>query len=462
MTSILTLGRSTVSSVSGRIAAGTPLLARTYSTKAPPAWSALPANKQRLIPTSGTYPKGFLVSGVSSKVKKSGAKDLAVITSQYPCSAAAVFTKNVFKAAPVQVSRARLDENGGEGIYGIVTNSGCANAVTGQVGMANAQAMAAALDEMMGVRQGSLVMSTGVIGQHLQMDKIVPAIGQEAKQALGNEHEHWMDCATAYMTTDTFPKLRSKEYVLPESKVQYRIAGTTKGAGMIHPDMATLLGTMATDLGVEAKLLQKALTHAVDRSFNAISVDGDMSTNDTVAVLANGAATEGQVVVKQEDSADYRAFRDALTEFAQELSQLVVRDGEGATKFVKVSVEGAPTFEAAKTVASTIATSSLVKTALYGQDANWGRILCATGYSGVKEIDPKKVSVSFVPTDGSKPLKLLVQGEPEQVDEARASEILKMEDLEIRVELGLGQEATAYWTCDLSHEYISINADYRS
>ncbi|KAF9162991.1 hypothetical protein DFQ26_003052 [Actinomortierella ambigua] len=463
MASILTLGRSTVSSVSGRIAAGTPLaMGRMYSTKAPPAWSSLPESKQRLIPSSGTYPRGFLVSGVASKVKKSGAKDLAVISSKYPCTAAAVFTKNVFKAAPVQVSRARLDENQGQGIYGVVTNSGCANAVTGQQGMENARRMTEALDGMLGVSRGSLVMSTGVIGQHLQMDKIVPAIEGVAKQELGSSHEHWMDCAVAYMTTDTFPKLRSKTYVLPESKVEYRIAGMTKGAGMIHPDMATLLGTMATDLGIEAPLLQRALTHAVDRSFNAISVDGDMSTNDTVAVLANAAAADGKMVVKKEDSADYRAFRDALTEFAQDLSQLVVRDGEGATKFVKVSVEGAPSFEAAKTVASTIATSSLVKTALYGQDANWGRILCATGYSGVKEIDPKKVSVSFVPTDGSTPLKLLVNGEPEKVDEERASEILKMEDLEIRVDLGLGQEATAYWTCDLSHEYISINADYRS
>ncbi|KAF9925478.1 hypothetical protein BGZ65_007720 [Modicella reniformis] len=226
--------------------------------------------------------------------------------------------------------------------------------------------------------------------------------------------------------------------------------------------MATLLGTIVTDLGVESDLLQQALTHAVDRSFNAISIDGDMSTNDTVALLANAGATDGKIVVDQITNRDFEAFKDNLTEFAQELSQLVVRDGEGATKFVKVSVEGAPSFEAAKTVASTIATSSLVKTALYGQDANWGRILCAVGYSGVKEIDPKKVSVSFIPTDNSTPLKLLVNGEPEQVDEERASEILKMEDLEIRVELNLGTEKTAYWTCDLSHEYISINADYRS
>ncbi|KAF9116984.1 hypothetical protein BGX27_007038 [Mortierella sp. AM989] len=433
-----------------------------YSTKAPPSSSSLSPSKQKLIPTSGTYPRGFLVSGISSAVKKSGAKDLALITSpDYPCSAAAVFTKNVFQAAPVLASKERINDNGGKAIHGIVTNSGCANAVTGTKGLENAKEMLEALDSLTGHKRSSLVMSTGVIGQHLKMDKILKGIS-DSKGYLGDQHEHWMDCAQAYMTTDTFPKLRSKVFQLPESKVEYRIAGITKGAGMIHPNMATLLGTIVTDLGVEPGLLQYALTHAVDRSFNAISVDGDMSTNDTVALLANAGATEGKVVVDKISSKDFEAFRENLTEFAQELSQLVVRDGEGATKFVKVSVEGAPTFEAAKTVASTIATSSLVKTALYGQDANWGRILCAVGYSGVNEIDPKKVSVSFIPTDNSQPLKLLVNGEPEQVDEARASEILKMEDLEIRVELNLGTEKTAYWTCDLSHEYISINADYRS
>ncbi|KAF9913599.1 hypothetical protein BX616_009841 [Lobosporangium transversale] len=435
---------------------------RSYSTKAPPSATSLPASKQKLIPTFGTYPKGFLVSGISSAVKKSGAKDLALITSpKFPCSAAAVFTKNTFQAAPVVASRERLQDNGGKAIHGIVTNSGCANAVTGTKGHEDAKDMLAALDALTGHKNSSLVMSTGVIGQPLKMEKILKGI-QDSKQYLGDQHQHWMDCAQAYMTTDTFPKLRSKAFKLPESNIEYRMAGITKGAGMIHPDMATLLGTIVTDLGVEPGLLQYALTYAVDRSFNAISVDGDMSTNDTVALLANAGATEGKIVVNQISSKDFEAFRENLTEFAQELSQLVVRDGEGATKFVKVSVESAPSFEVARKIASTIATSSLVKTALYGQDANWGRILCAVGYSGVEGIDPKKVSVSFIPTDNSEPLKLLVNGEPEQVNETRASEILKMEDLEISVQLNLGTEKTAYWTCDLSHEYISINADYRS
>lgn len=311
-------------------------LRSSYSTKAPP--TTLPANKQRLIPTSGQYPRGFLVSGISSAVKKSGARDLALITSKYPCSAAAVFTKNVFQAAPVVVSRERLQDNGGKAIHGLVANSGCANAVTGAKGLENAREMQASLDALTGHARSSLVMSTGVIGQHLNMDKILKGI-KDSKQALGPDHEHWMACAQAYMTTDTFPKLRSKTFRLPESKIEYRMAGITKGAGMIHPDMATLLGTIVTDLGVEPGLLQYALTHAVDRSFNAISVDGDMSTNDTVALLANGGATEGKIVVDKVGSKDFEAFRDSLTEFAQDLSQLVVRDGEGATKFVKVAVE---------------------------------------------------------------------------------------------------------------------------
>ncbi|KAG0294800.1 hypothetical protein BGZ98_001633, partial [Dissophora globulifera] len=298
-------------------------VARAYSTKAPPSAATLPESKKRLIPTSGTYPKGFLVSGIASHVKKTGAKDLALITSPtYPCSAAAVFTKNVFQAAPVLVSKERLQDNGGKAIHGMVTNSGCANAVTGSKGLENAQQMQEALDALTGHQRSSLVMSTGVIGQHLNMDKILPGI-QASKSHLGDQHEHWMDCAQAYMTTDTFPKLRSKVFQLPDSKVEYRMAGITKGAGMIHPNMATLLGTIVTDLGVAPGVLQYALTHAVDRSFNAISVDGDMSTNDTVALLANAGATDGKIVIDAVATKDFEAFRENLTEFAQELSQLV-------------------------------------------------------------------------------------------------------------------------------------------
>jgi glutamate N-acetyltransferase / amino-acid N-acetyltransferase len=239
---------------------------------------------------------------------------------------------------------------------------------------------------------------------------------------------------------------------------------------MIFPNLATLLGMIATDAPIAPALLPSLLTSAVDRSFNSISIDGDTSTNDTVAILANGAA--GGQEVTSSSSEDYAAFQDILTSFTIDLAKLVVRDGEGATKFVTIRVTEAPSLVGARKIASTIAKSPLVKTALYGKDANWGRILCATGYSQisepgmpateVEEIVPGKTSVSFIPSDGSPELKLLVNGEPEAVDEARAAEVLAHEDVEIVVRLGGGKEEAVYWTCDFSHEYVTINGDYRT
>lgn len=239
---------------------------------------------------------------------------------------------------------------------------------------------------------------------------------------------------------------------------------------MIYPNMATLLGMIATDAPIAPALLPSLLKSAVDRSFNSISIDGDTSTNDTVAILANGAA--GGQEVTSSSSADYAAFQEILTDFAIDLAKLVVRDGEGATKFVTIRVTESPSLVGARKVASTVAKSPLVKTALYGRDANWGRILCATGYSQisepgmpvseVEEIVPEKTSVSFIPSDGSAELKLLVNGEPETVDEARAAEVLAHEDVEIVVRLGGGKEEAVYWTCDFSHEYVTINGDYRT
>lgn len=281
-----------------------------------------------------------------------------------------------------------------------------------------------------------------------------------------------MTCATAICTTDTFPKLISKTFNLPSSpSVEYRIAGMTKGAGMIHPNMATLLGVIATDAPIASALLPALLKRAVDKSFNSITIDGDTSTNDTVALLANGAA--GGQEIASDTSKDYAAFQEVLSGFSTDLAKLIVRDGEGATKFVTIRVTESSSEEGARKIASTIARSPLVKTALYGKDANWGRILCATGYSlitepgssaenEVTEISPEKTNVSFIPSDGSPELKLLVDGEPEMVDEKRAAQILEHEDLEILVRLGTGKEQATYWTCDYSHEYITINGDYRT
>lgn len=305
----------------------------------------------------------------------------------------------------------------------------------------------------------------------LPINKILEAI-PAAHSNLASNHEAWLTTARAICTTDTFPKLISRSFTLPSSPGRtYKLAGMTKGAGMIHPNMATLLGILCTDAPIEPSALKSLLTHSISRSFNSISIDGDTSTNDTVAILANGAA--GGAPITSSSTDDYAAMQIILTEFAQSLSQLVVRDGEGATKFVTVRVKNSSSHKDAQLIASTIARSPLVKTALYGKDANWGRILCAIGYTqGLQPgtVVPERTSVSFRPVDGSPVLKLLVNGEPEVVDEDRAAKILQDEELEIVVDLkggekgekGTGGEDGVYWFCDFSHEYVTINGDYRT
>ncbi|KAF2715375.1 Arginine biosynthesis bifunctional protein ArgJ beta chain [Pleomassaria siparia CBS 279.74] len=443
---------------------------RAYSA---PGESSIPPSKKKYIPTSGTYPLGFKAGSAHVGVKASNTRfdDLALIASETPCAGAAVFTTNKFQAAPVTVSREMLKNRKGDGIRAVVVNSGCANAVTGKGGIEDAITMGKKTDACFaqeskvvddGQGSRSIVMSTGVIGQRLPIQKIVDKL-PTAYYNLGESHDHWLGAARAICTTDTFPKLLSRTFTLPSNgDTQYRIAGMTKGAGMIHPNMATLLGIICTDAPIAASPLQSLLTSAITKSFNSISIDGDTSTNDTVAILANGAA--GGNPVASATSADFTAMQEVLTTFAIDLAKLVVRDGEGATKFVTIKVEKAKSYEDAKRVASTIARSPLVKTALYGKDANWGRILCATGYAeGVDSIIPEETSVSFVPSNGSAELKLLVKGEPEQVDEERASQILKEEDLTIVVRLSEKfDESAVMWTCDFSHEYVTINGDYRT
>ncbi|CAF9915374.1 MAG: hypothetical protein ALECFALPRED_010129 [Alectoria fallacina] len=444
---------------------------RHYSA---PVDGSIPPAKQKHVPTTGTYPKGFLVSGTHVGVKASNTRfpDLALLTSERPASAAAVFTQNIFQAAPVTVSRNILKKRSGEGIRSVIINSGCANAVTGKGGLEDATRMVECLDGLLPDSSSpdtTLVMSTGVIGQRLPIKKILQAV-PKAVSNLENSHDSWLTTARSICTTDTFPKLLSMIFTLPSSpSLTYSIAGMTKGAGMIHPNMATLLGILCTDAPIPASTLQPLLTYAVERSFNAISIDGSTSTNDTLAVLANGAA--GGQPVTSTTSEDGIAMQKVLTDFTQQLSQLVVRDGEGATKFVRVKVINSLSFADTKLIASSIARDPLVKTALYGKDANWGRILCAIGYtqglSSSKTVVPARTSVSFVPMDGSEPLKLVINGEPESVDETRAAQILAEEDLEILVDLGgggdgTGKEEASYWFCDFSHEYVTINADYRT
>ncbi|EXJ62468.1 arginine biosynthesis ArgJ 1, mitochondrial [Cladophialophora yegresii CBS 114405] len=459
---------------------------RHYSA---PLDSSIPAAKLKYVPTSGTYPRGFLVSGTYVGVKPANKShpDLALISSDRPAFGAAVFTTNKFQAAPVQVSRAVLEKRGGAGLRSIIINSGCANAVTGQGGVDDAWAMSSTAsaqfqqssqpDDHMG--PNSLVMSTGVIGQRLPIAKILNKI-PAAYSNLAADHTAWLTTAKAICTTDTFPKLLSTTFTLPGAQhagIEYRLAGMTKGAGMIHPNMATLLGILCTDAPISADAVSTLLMAAVNKSFNCISIDGDTSTNDTVALLANGAASPSPSTAPISSSStpeDYAAMSTILTSFAQRLSQLVVRDGEGATKFVTIRVRNALAETDARAIASTIARSPLVKTALYGKDANWGRILCAIGYtspallsSATDSVIPARTNVSFVPAENSASrdegvLKLLVDGEPQSVDEARASRLLEDEDLIVDVDLGVGKAEGTYWTCDFSHEYVTINGDYRT
>ncbi|SCU85713.1 LADA_0D09164g1_1 [Lachancea dasiensis] len=422
----------------------------------------------QFVPKSGVFPKGYEVASLASGVKKNGALDLGIIRNinkSKKSSAAAVFTTNRFKAAPVQFSRKVLQSRSGEGIDAIVVNSGCANAVTGELGLQDAEKVAGQVNKLVGNSDSTLLMSTGVIGQRLQLEKITAGIDRlfEEKK-FSTDFDGWLNLSKSICTTDTFPKLISSKFALSDG-TEYTLTGMAKGAGMICPNMATLLGFIVTDLPIKTSVLQPLLSGAVNRSFNCISVDGDMSTNDTICMIANGAI---DTTVIDENSPDFEKVKDQVTEFAKQLAQLVVRDGEGATKFVTVNVKNSAEFKDAKIIAETISNSMLVKSALYGQDANWGRILCAIGYSKLENLaslDESKINVSFVATDDSTPreLKLIVNGVPQfDIDETRASEILKLPDLEVLVDLGTGSEECQFWTCDLSHEYVTINGDYRS
>ncbi|MDP9310529.1 MAG: bifunctional glutamate N-acetyltransferase/amino-acid acetyltransferase ArgJ [Chloroflexota bacterium] len=392
---------------------------------------------------------GFRAAGIAAGIKKRGGLDLALIVADSPCVAAAVFTTNAVQAAPVQFDRALLGRNAA-GIQAVVINSGCANAVTGEQGLRNTETTAQAVIEALDLPCDSvLVMSTGVIGAQLPMRQVLPGIRMAATQ-LSNEPDAGHAAAQAIMTTDTRPKEVAVQLMLDDGPVT--IAGICKGAGMIHPNMATLLALVCTDAVIDQTALDAALRYAVDRSFNCMTVDGDTSTNDTLLVLANGAAKTSQITA---DSAAFEAFQAGLTAVCSELAKLVARDGEGATKFVTVAVTGGRSFAEARQVGRTIATSSLVKTAIFGTDANWGRVLAAVGRSGV-EVDPQRLALWF----GD--VQLVAAGAPLAYNEADAHASLTGSDVFVAVDLGLGDEAATVWTCDFSHEYVSINADYRT
>jgi glutamate N-acetyltransferase/amino-acid N-acetyltransferase len=401
---------------------------------------------------------GFDAAGVAANIKKTGALDLALITSRTPCRAAAVFTQSAFAAAPVHYDR-RLLEFNPEGSHGVVINSGNANACTGPEGDANARRMAESVEQGIGAGDHAIfVMSTGVIGVQLPMDALLSGI-PNAVDAL--RPDGWVDAAKAIMTTDTVHKVATR--TLPLGNSQIRMTGISKGSGMIHPDMATMLSTIVTDARIAQPLLQQALHYAVDRSFNRISVDGDTSTNDTVLVLANGVADHAEIV--DADSLEFAAFRDALTDLCIELAQAIVRDGEGATKFITIRVNGAVSDADAHLAANTLAISPLCKTAFYGNDANWGRFVMALGRSGA-QMDPRRCGIFIAGGESADErgpeLQLLDAGAPTDYAEADAGAIFAQPEIDVRIELDLGDGSTTVWTCDFSHEYVSINADYRT
>ncbi len=400
--------------------------------------------------------KGFRAAGVHAGLKKSGAPDMALVVSSQPCVTAGVFTTNKVKAAPVLVNIDRLQHNP-EGIRAVVVNTVSANACTGELGIQNAERTAAAEAEHLGVApQSVLVMSTGVIGSHLPMQKIIPGV-QQAYEALG---DNWADAAAAIMTTDLQPKLASVRVRTVHG--EYTIAGIAKGSGMIAPNMATMLGVIVTDARLSLEQASSALSAANGLSFNKIVVDGDTSTNDMVMLMANGVSG-----IALHDETDIALFIDGLTRVCTQLAQAIVRDGEGVTKFITISVANAASAAAADAIARTIATSQLVKTAFYGSDANWGRIIAAAGRAGVI-FDPDTARLWIRPgeaalADDEEPgLLLFSGGQPTGYEEKAASEIMASASIYVTLDCGTGDGSATIWTCDLSHDYVSINADYRT
>lgn len=392
-----------------------------------------------------TAPLGFKAGGTVCGIKKNQLPDLAIIYSEVPAEAAGIFTTNQVQAAPVILSKEFLKKGKAQAI---IANSGNANACVGAAGLEAARRMAAAAGKALNIPMDSvLVASTGVIGVALPVEKIEKALAEKADFLSDTGSPA---AARAIMTTDTFPKEAAVEIELGGATV--RIGGIAKGSGMIHPNMATMLGFITTDAKIEQTLLQKAIAAAGERSFNRITVDGDTSTNDTLFILANGLAKNPPITTVNNE---YQTFVQALTEVCLALAKMIARDGEGATKLVEIKVAGARSEAEAVKVGKAVATSNLVKTALFGEDANWGRILAAVGYSGVT-IDPDRIHIYL----GD--LSVYQKGTGLVFDEAKAKEILSGKEILIKIDLGDGAAAASVWTCDLSYDYVKINGSYRT
>lgn len=390
--------------------------------------------------------KGFTFAAAEAGIKASGRNDCALITSSTPAACAGVFTQNKVIAAPLVVSKPRIAAGH---CQAILINSGNANACTGAAGLEHAQHSSAVLAAELQIdEQLVAVASTGVIGVPLPVERLTAAIPSLCATRAADQAGA---VAEAIMTTDGFSKVSQRTIVIAGQSCQ--ILAVAKGAGMIHPNMATMLGFVMTDIVIDPSLLQPALTQAVDDSFNSITVDGDTSTNDMVLILANGAAENIRVVA---GSSEAQQFQTALNEVLLDLAKMIVSDGEGATKLVQIQLTGATDAAQAKIAARSVATSSLVKTAFFGEDANWGRIIAAVGYADV-DVDPNKIDIFFdevqVVANG-----LTTGAQQEQL----ATQVLKHAEFSVRINLNLGQGCAHYYTCDLTYEYVKINADYRT
>jgi len=398
-----------------------------------------------------TVPDGFKSAGIACGIKESNNRDLALILSENAAEVAAVFTGNQVKAAPVLLSQKRVKDNK---CKAVIVNSGNANACTGEKGKINTEKMTEAVARKFNLPvEQVLVASTGIIGQQLPMDKIKKGIEKLKLEFSDNRIKNSdLEAAKAILTTDNQVKRAAYSFRLPVRKKEVKIGGMVKGSGMIHPDMATMLGFITTDIDIDKKLLQEALKKAADISFNRISVDGDQSTNDSVFLLAGKKALENKIIKKDQD---YHTFLKVLKQLSQKLAQQIVKDGEGATKFINIHVIDARTESQAEKVAGAVANSNLVKTACFGSDPNWGRILAAIGNSRT-EINPKQL---YVKINGKK---LYEDGVAVNVSRKGLKGLMEDKNIDIEISLKSGDNNIEFWTTDLSYDYVKINAEYHT
>ena len=398
-------------------------------------------------------PKGFLASATEANIKYKNRTDMAMIYSKVPAISAGVYTTNLVKAAPVLWDRKITDSE--NYVNAIVINSGVANACTKDEGMEYCKQSAKKAASELGVEENSILLaSTGVIGMQLPIDRICAGI-ESLSNSLEQSEKAANEAAKAIMTTDTVSKEIAIEFEISGKTV--KMGAMCKGSGMIHPNMCTMLGFITTDVNISKELLLKALRDDVVDTFNMVSVDGDTSTNDSLIILANGLADNEKIAC--ESSEEYKAFKSNLNFVTTSLSKMIAGDGEGATALFEVVVEGAKTKETARTLAKSVVTSSLTKAAIFGHDANWGRILCALGYSGEK-FDPDNMELYFESENG----KILIYKDGVSVgfDEEKATKILSAKEVRALVKLNMGDFCATAWGCDLTFDYVKINADYRS